>query len=127
MSRQFRVAGRSSRLTRRSEFQRLTQKGRSWGASLLVLKALPNSLPATRCGFSVSKAVGNAVSRNRVKRQLRECMRLFYLRPGWDILIIARPAVKGRKFADIRSTAVQLLERARLMETKVEDTGTGAD
>ena len=121
------MVGKDRRLTKKAEFQRLTKKGSSWACSLLVMKALPNSLPASRFGFSVGKAVGNAVSRNRAKRQLRESIRRFHLRTGWDILVIARPAIAGSKFADIERAMAQLLERANLLEIVLEDIGAEAD
>lgn len=58
-----------------------------------------------RVGFTCSKKVGNAVARNRAKRRLREIARLTlprHGRPGWDYVLIGRPAVTSdRPFADM--------------------------
>src|SRR4030042_1239283 len=55
------------------------------------LKALPNELEFSRCGFSVAKDVGKAVVRNRVRRLLREVVRITSIKHGWEIVFIARP------------------------------------
>jgi ribonuclease P protein component len=94
-------------------------KGRSWANNLVVMKALPNGLASSRCGFSVSRRVGKAVSRNRVKRLLREILRVTPLKPGWDIIFIARPAA-NTGYANLRRSVTGLLFKASLIETAAE-------
>lgn len=69
-----------------------------------------------RVGFSVSKRVGGAVVRNRVKRRLREAVRvrLTSFHPGWDIVISARPAAANADYATLDAELGGLIERARL-------------
>ena len=59
----------------------------------LLVYALPNSLPHLRLGLSVSRKIGTAVRRNRIKRQLREAFRLMQhdLPRGYDLVIVVRP------------------------------------
>jgi ribonuclease P protein component len=94
------------------------RQGKVWVTSLLVIKAMPNGLNLSRYGFSVTKKVGKAVQRNQVKRLLREIMRLQSLKPGWDIVIIARPAVVNTDYHQLEQEVSRLLARAKLLENK---------
>lgn len=79
------------------------------------MRAMPNGLSLTRCGFSVGKKVGGAVVRNRVKRLLREITRLTPIEPGWDIVFIARSGKFPAKHADLKKAVTELLTRARIL------------
>lgn len=88
------VAGRYGAvaiLRRRSEFVRVQSNGRRSRGRFLVLLALANPGGTTRVGFTVSKKVGHAVCRNRVRRCLREIVRRGDVVPpeGQDTVIIA--------------------------------------
>ncbi len=102
-------------LTKSEQYALVYNKGRSWVSSLLVMRALPNGLSSSRYGFSVSKRVGKAVTRNRVKRLLREILRITPLEPGWDIIFIARPVTATTKYAELKKSVESLLSRAQLL------------
>lgn len=92
-----RHAGRG-RLTRSAEFERVYRQGRSCANRYLVLYTFPNdSVEEPRVGLSVSRRVGGAVQRNRVKRVLREAVatKREQLGAGRDIVVVARPEVLG--------------------------------
>ena len=67
---------RQYRIRSNERFQEIRRGDRSVADRILVLCLLPNGLPYSRFGFSISKRIGNAVTRNRIKRRLREIMRL---------------------------------------------------
>ncbi|HZU11262.1 MAG TPA: ribonuclease P protein component [Chloroflexota bacterium] len=99
------------RLLRTRDFTRVRRRGRSAGDSLLVLYVLPVRSPDLRVGFSVSKRVGKAVTRNRVKRVMREIARrdLGKMRRGQDLVFIARPAAAQATYADLDASMARAL------------------
>ncbi|MCP1212198.1 ribonuclease P protein component [Acetobacter okinawensis] len=95
-------AGTSMRLKKRKEFLFMAAKGRKAPVSGLVLQLFrrPDSDPA-RVGFTVTKKVGNAVVRNRVRRRLREVVRRVEADTplnGLDLVLIGRGSTRQRAF-----------------------------
>jgi ribonuclease P protein component len=108
--------GPSQRLRTGAQFAHVRKNGRSIAAPVLTLGYVANGIATSRFGFLVSKRVGGAVVRNRVKRRLRESIRRRQLlvAPGWDVVVIARPAAARATFADLDQIIERLLWRARL-------------
>jgi ribonuclease P protein component len=105
---------REQRLTKSEQYTLVYNSGSTQTDRLLVLKAMHNRLDYSRYGISVSKRVGNAVVRNRVKRILREILRLSKLCPGWDIILIARSPAATGDYHVIKASLEKLLSRARI-------------
>lgn len=112
------------RLRRRKDFDNVFRQGRSWNNELLVLRSLPNELKHNRYGFITSKRVGKAVVRNRVRRRLREAVRVLPLASSWDIVVSAKARTASADFRELRGAVVDLLSRAGLL---AEKSGNGAE
>jgi ribonuclease P protein component len=108
---------RKFRLRDSADFRRVCQEGESWSNRLLVLCILPNNLDHSRFGFVVSKRIGKAALRNRVKRRVREVVRVRLpgIPDGWDLVFIARAPIKEAQFTAVEQAAEQLLRRALLL------------
>jgi ribonuclease P protein component len=113
-------------LTKRAQYLSVYKSGKAWVNNLLVMKVLPNERDCSRYGFSVTKNIGKAVVRNRVKRLLKEICRITPVRPGWDIVLIARPQSVAADYHRLKQSVETLLSRANLIN-KDEAVSTGVN
>ncbi|HEY5044772.1 MAG TPA: ribonuclease P protein component [Solirubrobacteraceae bacterium] len=109
------------RLSRSAEFERVYRQGRSTANRHLVLYSFPNATAERpRLGLSVSRKVGGAVARNRVKRLLREAFAgaEAELSPGQDLVVVARPQARElaerEGLAGIDASLTELIAKAGL-------------
>lgn len=114
--------GRLPTLTRNYEYQRVYGRGKYASSRTLVVYVHPNRTGARRVGITTSRKVGKAVVRNRMRRLVRENMRLLYpsLPEGRDIVIVARKADKEATCAGVGRELRYLLIRLGLLETRPE-------
>ena len=106
---------RRLRLTGDKRFDQIHREGRSAANKYLVIRVLPNELDHNRFGILVGKRIGNAVTRNKVKRRLREALRQAPLAPGWDAVFIARKGVERATFQEVVSASNDLFRRSRML------------
>ena len=108
------------RLSRSSEFERVYRQGRSQANRYLVLYAFPRGgdVEEPRLGISVSRKVGGAVARNRVKRLLREAFaaEAGSLAAGHDFVIVARPdageLAEREGLAGVQTALIELIGKS---------------
>ena len=101
-----------------SDFRRIYARGKSAVSSCVVLYCRKNRLGSNRFGFTVSKKLGNAVQRNRVRRRLREIMRLNNqrLEQGYDLILVARGRAPGADYHKLETDVLSCCERLHLMK-----------
>ena len=102
-------------LTKPEDFARVHEQGKWMGGGLVGIKSRPSDLPQARYGFIVSKRVGKAVVRNRVKRRLREIVRQLVLKPGTDIILGVKPQAAQADFGALKTDVLKLLAQAGLL------------
>ncbi len=92
-------------------FRRLYASGKSAVDGNLAVYARRNRLGSNRLGITVGTKLGCAVVRNRARRRIREAYRLEepHLRPGYDIVVVARVRAAESDFAHLRESLVKLL------------------
>jgi ribonuclease P protein component len=123
------------RLKRRADFLKVARKGRKWAAPGLVLQALDRHAgqrgqtedndPGIRVGFTVTRKVGNAVVRNRVRRRLRAAAEQVlpgHGKSGHDYVLIGRQGTLDRTFPALIGDLHRALEK---VETRSNGGGAG--
>jgi ribonuclease P protein component len=113
---------RSCRLVRRADFDAVYREGRKRTSREFAVFLRANGLAHSRFGWSIKKALGTAVRRNRIRRRLREIVRLHRseVAPGWDVVIHPRSSVAAADFAALVSELMKLLPRDKAAKTSKE-------
>jgi ribonuclease P protein component len=105
-------------LKKNLEFIKVFRKGKCCRGSFLYLYALQNNLPCNRLGISASRKVGKSVTRNRIKRLIRENYRLneHNMRAGFDIVFTAKPGLIMPCYKDVQRELLFLAKKADLID-----------
>jgi len=109
---------KSARLLTSREFQQVSSAGRRSTSRYFILLTREMPAGATRLGITVSRKVGHAVERNRVKRLIRETFRLRrpLLKPGLECVIIAKPVAGQALNAELNLNLRELLARHEILK-----------
>lgn len=103
---------RQQRVRDSADYSRCYRTGRRHHGSLFVLYCAPNQLGHTRLGITVSRKVGNAVRRQRMKRRIRETYRRWSQRsqlPASDLVVHARPKTGEASHREVKCDLERLL------------------
>lgn len=109
------------RVKKEKEFQRIIHRRESFANRNLVVYILPKpGQEHFRVGLSVGKKIGNAVERNRVKRQIRQSLLdiKMDIQPEYDFVLIARVNIKSLTTAEVRKNVQHVLKLANIMKTE---------
>lgn len=107
------------RLRLKNDFDKLFKEGSFAGQAFLTLGFIKNKLNNSRFAVIVGKKVSKkAVTRNSVKRKTAEVIRLSLeqIKPGFDLVFIAKPEIQGKKYKEIEAVVLGLLKRTKLIE-----------
>lgn len=110
-------------MKRNHEFQRLYRRGKSAVSPCLAVYCRRNREGENHLGFTVGKKVGGAVTRNKVRRRLREIYRLNEMRvqSGYDIVIVARTKAAFTSYQKLERSFLQLLDKQGLLKKGEEE------
>ena len=109
---------RQYRLTKKNDFANVYKNGRASFDALLGFKAADNNLKQSRFGVVVSKKISKrAVERNLIKRRIRAAIKakLKEVRPGYDCVIKALPAIIDKKYAEVEKSLSRHLRKLELI------------
>lgn len=109
-----------SRLRRSADIGIVRQQGQRWRHPLLVLFVYtqpPDTASVSRFAVAVGRHIGRATRRNRIKRRVREILRLQLgrLRPGYDCLIVVRAGAVEENYGELEAALHQLLTRSGMI------------
>ena len=104
-------------LKKNYEFRRLYQKGASAAGGCLVIYCRKNRAGRNRLGLTTSMKLGNAVTRNRLRRRMREVYRLNagQLRQGYDVILVARTRTLTAPWKEMNATFFRLCKKLNLL------------
>lgn len=106
------------RLSQKKDYERIHKFGKFFGQDFLAIKVIKNNLNVSRFGFLVGLKISKkATVRNKVKRRLRESVRLKLekVRPGFDIVVFVRPEIVKKDYWEINETIKKVLGKAGLI------------
>lgn len=101
-----------------SDFRRVYRKGKSFADRNLVIYKMKNNGGGSRIGISISKKVGKAVVRNKIRRYIKEAYRLNIdgiVLKGYDIVFIARINSSSSSYVDIEKSIKYITKKAKLI------------
>ena len=110
-------------LKQNHEFRRLDSKGRNAASPSFAVYCRKTGRPYSRLGLTTGVKLGNAVKRNRVRRRMRELYRTneSKLRPGYDIVMVARTRAIFARYSDLESSFLRLMKKLELTLPREEE------
>lgn len=106
-------------LKKDQDFKSVYRNRKTYGNRNFTLYIRPNHTNQVRIGFSISKKVGNAVVRNRIKRRLKMLYRdhCKELKPGYDLVLVVKNNVADLSFPQLKSAFIHIMRVSRMTNT----------
>ena len=104
---------KDKRLRSNGDFRSVYKKGDGYFNRNFTFIVKKNNLPGSRVGFSITKKFGNAVTRNKMKRRLKEIFRLNFdsLIQGYDIVVIPKQNTKELSYEELEKSCMHLIRK----------------
>jgi len=111
------MLARKYKLKKDNDFKKIFEKGRQCQSNFIRLKYLKNELIFSRLAVIIgAKTIKKAAERNQIKRRVEEIIRLNWqkIKPGFDIILIIQPGIKGKTYSEIEAELATLFKKAKL-------------
>lgn len=108
-----------NRLTKKKDFENIKESGNSFFSALFRIRILPNKLKSSRFAIVISNKVSKkATVRNRLKRQLREILRLNLakFKCGFDIVLIVNNKALAKSYQELEVEVLRVLTKAKIVK-----------
>jgi ribonuclease P protein component len=107
------------RIRKTADFNYIAENGKVVSNRMLILKWSEGKTSRSRSGFAVSKRIGGAVVRNRIKRLLRESINSFDLLGGYDMVFIARKESAKADYESIQKSVKDALRKSGILKPEL--------
>lgn len=106
------------RLRKNMEFKRVYSGGKNYWNRNLILYVRKNDLKNSRIGITITKKIGNAVVRNRIRRRMKEIIRLRLgnIKNGYDLILIPKKNVIDISYKDLESAMVHIMSISKILK-----------
>lgn len=106
------------RLRKNMEFKKVYSTGKNFWNRNLVLYVRKNNLEETRLGITITKKIGNAVTRNRIRRRIKEIYRLniHRIKDGYDLIFIPKKNVIDISYKELESALIHILKISKMLK-----------
>ncbi len=106
------------RLRKNMEFKRVYNGGKSYWNRNLILYVRKNDLQNSRIGITITKKIGNAVVRNRIRRRIKEIIRLKLgnIKSGYDLILIPKKNVGDISYKDLESAMIHIMRISKIVK-----------
>lgn len=111
---------KENRLKKKGDFDKIHQEGKFYGTKFVAIKLVKNSLSVSRFGFLVGLKISKrATVRNRIKRRLREIIRLNIdkIKAGYDVIFMVKPEIIGKDYQEVEANVLTVLKIAGLWKS----------
>ena len=106
------------RLKKKYQFNYVYRVGKTCHGRFILLVFSPSKNQNVKIGVSASKKVGNSVQRNRARRIIREAIKPYLdcIKPNFNIILVAKSAIEGKKTSEVQADLQTILEKAELLK-----------